>query len=150
MAGVPRRESASPSSRDVTKCGVYHSIHPRAILFCSRPLLILTPDFVYPVSYSVISSEARNLSSLSPNVGPQNSLSAIKITADNRAPRRGPSAVSEPPARVHPALPVPGASVAAAGKGSVPGCEPRRAPLRVSHVPDSLDHCSKNRAWCTC
>ena len=47
MAGVPRRERASPLSRDVTKHGVYHSIHLRAILFycCTTlGLVILKPS----------------------------------------------------------------------------------------------------------
>src|SRR5258707_1346996 len=33
LTWVLRRESASPLPRDVTKCGVYHSIHLRAIPF---------------------------------------------------------------------------------------------------------------------
>jgi len=47
MARVPRRESASPVPRGVTKYGVYHSIHLRAILFycCTTlGLVILKPS----------------------------------------------------------------------------------------------------------
>jgi len=35
VAGVLRRESAWPVFKDVTKCGIYYSIHLRAILFRS-------------------------------------------------------------------------------------------------------------------
>ena len=48
MAGAPRRESASPVYRDVTKCGVYHSIHPRAILIL--PVGLQLPETHLPLT----------------------------------------------------------------------------------------------------